>query len=358
MAMPKRHARGHHGEQTVAFLLGELGYAILEGPSGGASGGHGITAPGIDGVAYHPKTGDLVIYDNKAFKRKGNVSSVTALTKNLEKNLNSLILRLHNVAEFPHRARVLLWLRRAQDSLTNGGQWPKSLRLAVTGVGGNATGVTERLRKLGIQFLDLDTLSRRPHMRAMQALARSADSIEKRGAQRIVQQLADDGQRTATRISNTALQKFLREDYPRIVSSRLVALSKTKTAQRAKSLVPVLGWTMSGWDVLNGLRDILRLKVWRGLTAIGCAAGDIALDAAHAGDLVSGVGGTALSVGGQVATISCAIGVEISRAKDKYRELGKEIAKTGRLPSNARLKSYFGLDEKTIIAIKAAFKVK
>ena len=75
--------RGHGGEQSMGFYWGERGYFLVEGPSG--AGGHAANAAGFDGVAYNPTTGHLVIYDNKAFARAGNVYDASAITKNLAK---------------------------------------------------------------------------------------------------------------------------------------------------------------------------------------------------------------------------------------------------------------------------------
>src|SRR5438093_7568944 len=87
----ERHDRGYFGEQEMGFFLGERGYFIVVGPSG--SGGHGITEKGLDGVAYNPKRDHLIIYDNKAFARSGNVASATAIdpATRLASNLDPVI---------------------------------------------------------------------------------------------------------------------------------------------------------------------------------------------------------------------------------------------------------------------------
>ena len=73
--------RGFSGEQSMGFYWGERGYFIVDGPSG--AGGHAANASGFDGVAFNPNTGHMVIYDNKAFARAGNVYSATAISDNL-----------------------------------------------------------------------------------------------------------------------------------------------------------------------------------------------------------------------------------------------------------------------------------
>ena len=156
------HARGYFGEQTAGFLLGQKGYVILDGPSG--SGGHGITTPGLDGAAFNPKTNDLLIYDNKSFKRGGNVGSASAITSNLPQNLDTLIQRLTAArATLPTEAQLLLHralplLQMARQSLNGVGVWPKNCRLAVTAEAGRSTGVGSSLVGKGVIFVDIARL--------------------------------------------------------------------------------------------------------------------------------------------------------------------------------------------------------
>src|SRR5215471_13899912 len=84
----RRAAKGFVGEQSIGFYLGEAGYFIIEGPSG--AGGHGVRDPGFDGVAFHPVTGEMIIYDNKAWK-KTSVNSASALRENLIENIEKQI---------------------------------------------------------------------------------------------------------------------------------------------------------------------------------------------------------------------------------------------------------------------------
>ena len=156
------HGRGQYGEQTAAFLLGQKGYVILDGPSG--AGGHGITTPGLDGAAYNPRTDDLLIYDNKSLKRGGNVSGASAITRNLARNMDSLIQRLNAVTPtLPPEARTVLGrvmprLQSARQSLNGVGQWPPNCRLAITAEAGNSTGVTPGLAGRNVVFVDIATL--------------------------------------------------------------------------------------------------------------------------------------------------------------------------------------------------------
>jgi len=154
------HAKGYLGEQTAGFLLGRKGYVILDGPSG--AGGHDITTPGLDGAAYNPLTDDLLIYDNKSFRRGGTVGSASAITNNLANNLNALIKSLSLAsATLPPEAvliirRITPRLHSAMRSVNGAGSWPRNCRLAVTAEAGNSTGVGARLSRKGIAFIDIE----------------------------------------------------------------------------------------------------------------------------------------------------------------------------------------------------------
>lgn len=153
-----RHARGYSGEQAMGFeqYPSSDGWVFVEGPSGAA--GHNATAPGFDGVAYNTKTGELHIVDNKSFKRTGNVHSATAITKNLGKNLNNLIAKVEAMPKksFPHKAKVLSLLKQTRDALAAGKSLPAKSKLTVTGSGGRSTGVSQRLKNLGVEFRDVN----------------------------------------------------------------------------------------------------------------------------------------------------------------------------------------------------------
>jgi hypothetical protein len=166
MADP-RHDRSGFGEQNMGFILGEEGYEFIDGPSGAA--GHGVTSSGFDGVAYNPRTGDLIIGDNKSFKRLGNVTSATALDpeRNLQQNLRRMIDHIENhpnLGNFPNRSTVLQRLKSAEQGMNawirGGRQGTPNLggtRLVVFNAGGNSTGVGGKLAKTGlVQFEDLN----------------------------------------------------------------------------------------------------------------------------------------------------------------------------------------------------------
>jgi hypothetical protein len=156
------HDRGFLGEQSMGFFLGDQGYFFVEGPSGAA--GHGVTAPGFDGVAYNPRTGHLIIYDNKAFARSGNVGSATAIdpARNLHQNLGTLIRRVNAMGHLPYRTEILDRLRRTQTALHTGKTWPINVQIAVSNASGRSTGVSQRLFRSGIQFIDYNRIQRKP----------------------------------------------------------------------------------------------------------------------------------------------------------------------------------------------------
>jgi hypothetical protein len=146
--------RGYGGEQSMGFYWGERGYFLVEGPSG--AGGHAANAAGFDGVAFNPKTGHMVVYDNKAFARAGNVYSATAISENLAKNLTALEARVAARPDIPQQATILGNIRAARASLGIGpvNAWPKNVQLAVSNASGQSTGVGGKLANGTISFID------------------------------------------------------------------------------------------------------------------------------------------------------------------------------------------------------------
>lgn len=146
--------RGGSGEQSMGFYWGERGYFLVDGPSG--AGGHAANARGFDGVAFNPSTGHMVIYDNKAFARAGNVYSATAITKNLETNLGALHAVVAARPDIPQQPTILANIRAARDSLQPGSgvSWPRNLQLAVSNASGQSTGVGGKLANGSISFID------------------------------------------------------------------------------------------------------------------------------------------------------------------------------------------------------------
>lgn len=76
----QRHARGKLGEIEASFRLGDDFY-VLKGPEGS------VTTAGTDLIVVDMRTGDVHIIDNKAFATREQVDAVSALTRNLPKNL-------------------------------------------------------------------------------------------------------------------------------------------------------------------------------------------------------------------------------------------------------------------------------
>jgi hypothetical protein len=150
--MSTSHDKGYLGEQTMGFVLGKHGYYFIDGPSG--SGGHAITANGFDGAAYNPKTKHLIIYDNKAFTRAGNINSATAVDpeRNLSNNLATLISKVKSIV-LPDKADILKLLEQTKAAAQSGSGWPANAQIAVSKAYGNSKGITTKLAQKGISFI-------------------------------------------------------------------------------------------------------------------------------------------------------------------------------------------------------------
>lgn len=375
-SMHPPHARGVLGEQAMGFHLGSQGYHIIEGPSGtatfidpatGALNGHQITASGFDGVAFHPQTKDLIIYDNKAFQKIGNVSDASAITRNLQTNLDKTIGRMERSRQFIPRDglatfnQALQKLKQARDALAAGRPWPAGCRLAISNAAGNSTGVAERLRRLGIQFIDFNEVRkiRRPPSVIRRGIKAVASRLRSSATTADKEALKRASRKYATKAGGQGAAKkgarFLEKAAPKVFRKFLVRASAKKAAKRAASFLPVVGWVFAGEDAVKGVEDILRGHTARGIAAIGLAGADVAADFLHAGDVVSGVGGTALSIGAQAATVAGQIKIEMDRAEEKLEQLRKEIADKDALPDDGRLRSEFDLDDEAIAELKAEF---
>jgi hypothetical protein len=156
--------------------------------------------------------------------------------------------------------------------------------------------------------------------------------------------------RAAGRASAEALEKAA----AKATGKALLRASAKAAARRTASLLPIIGWGFSARDAASGVEDILRGHTARGLSGIGMAIGDVASDFLHLGDAVSGVGGTALSLGVQGGLIAGQLALEMDRMKDKMDELQKEIRDQGGLPDDRRLRDEFGLDDEAIADLKKA----
>jgi hypothetical protein len=151
-------------------------------------------------------------------------------------------------------------------------------------------------------------------------------------------------------------KNFSRDIAPRVFRKFLLRASARKAAKRAASLVPLAGWAFAGADAYNGVEDIFRGRAARGIAGIGMAIADVASDFLHLGDAISGVGGTALSLGAQGALMAGQIKVELDRAQEKLEALSREIESSGKLPSGDRLKTEYELDDDAIAELKREYE--
>jgi hypothetical protein len=133
----------------------EKGWIFVEGPSG--AGGHGITQPGFDGIAYHIDADELHILDNKALKAS-TARSATALTTNVLQNLDDAIAAVREMQDLPRRIKILGHLMKARAALAAGNPLPKNVKLVITGEAGNVRRVSSRLSSLGVEFRESGTL--------------------------------------------------------------------------------------------------------------------------------------------------------------------------------------------------------
>lgn len=147
------HAGGEMGERDAAFELGKRGFEIIIGPGG--KGGHKLTTAGIDIVAHDPKTGKLLIVDNKASGGTSTVQDASAITKNLEKNLRRAIKQVKYMGKFPNKDAVLSKLNSTLSAVSAGKKIPANVDLVVTNAGGFHSGVSKKLKDIGIKFEDI-----------------------------------------------------------------------------------------------------------------------------------------------------------------------------------------------------------
>lgn len=182
--------------------------------------------------------------------------------------------------------------------------------------------------------------------------AQRARQVEQQAAQALQQRLARE---VSVEAAQSRIRRLLQSRIPRILAARVTRIAATRTARRAFSMIPVLGWGFAAVDVYNAVRDIARGHVARGLAGVGCAAVDVGADLLHLADVVTGPGGTAASLAVQAGTIACQIGIEVARANEKMEELKQEIARTNNLPTVARLRDYYELDDEAISELRREF---
>ena len=247
-------ARGYAGEQSMGFWFGERGYFIVEGPSG--SMGHSTSAKGLDGVAYHPGRRELVIYDNKAFREAKAVSNASAITKNLEENLENLIKKVERIASrkgvdaMPHAQAILHDLKQALRAAKSGKGWPKNVSLAISGASGQATKVGGKLGAAGIvfkEYYDLGRIRAAPWQRnpavkaVVEQISKDARRLEFEAAKKLSQ--AEERriiQRVARAVKSHAAA-FAERRMPKIIAKFVMSASAKKAAKRTASLVPLAG---------------------------------------------------------------------------------------------------------------------
>ena len=163
--------RGQLGEFGAAFQLGE-NFALLKSPD------YDINLPGTDLVAVNLQTFEVLIIDNKAFRRR-EVGRVGALTRNILINLRNDVQNFKNA--FPSGADVPLQIHAAVNRLDRALQQIDSefgpdhvpttevaqrriseifadneIRRVVTGAGGEVEGVRSGLERRGVTFQPLE----------------------------------------------------------------------------------------------------------------------------------------------------------------------------------------------------------
>lgn len=151
--MTPAHAGGAMGELDAAFGLGGKGFDVILGPGG--SMGHKLTEQGLDIVAHNPKTGELWIVDNKASGGTSTVQSASAIIDNLKHNLGKAIDAVEKLSEFPSKKAVLAKLRATHSAVASGHKLPTEVKVVVTNAGGYHSGISKKLAKKGIKFVDL-----------------------------------------------------------------------------------------------------------------------------------------------------------------------------------------------------------
>lgn len=166
------HYRGNFGEFEVAFRLGER-HVLLKAPDAL------VTLPGTDLIAIPRGGGDVLLIDNKAFSAS-EVGEVNALTRNLPRNLDMDLDAFAKLAGDPSlpaefqtavarltkarneiRAKFGTLTRAGLDDplvQTEIGNILRSngIRRVVTNAGGEVTGVSSELQKIGIELMDLN----------------------------------------------------------------------------------------------------------------------------------------------------------------------------------------------------------
>lgn len=174
------------------------------------------------------------------------------------------------------------------------------------------------------------------------------------GAKVAERKLAQAAEPKLAEAAGKAARVAIRGRMARILARFLESKAARLTAKAAGSIIPVLGWGFSAHDAYLGVLDIVDGHVGRGLSGIGCAAADVGSDFLHLADVVTGPGGTAVSLTVQGGTIACQVAIQVLREQQKFEALIAEIERSGQLPSEERLKGYYDLDDETIAELRRA----
>ena len=360
-------AHSHIGEQNLGFYLNDAGFWIIEGPSG--AGGHGIDGHGFDGVAFNPTTKEIIIYDNKALDRAG-VKDAEALEKHLKQNLEEIIEKIEarkaSGEAIPHSDFLLKNFREAlQSAGKRGAEWPKAVKLYIFGVSGRARKLTPKFAKLikkrglPIEFKSWEDLKkvRTPGIASGEArkevnrLTGFVIKEEKKAAPAIIKRV----EKFVVAKGKKRVIAFIEKRMPKLIAESVLKGSAKAAAHRASSLVPLVGWAFDAQDAYKGVEDIFRGHVARGLSGVTLSIADVGADFLHLGDAVSGVGGTALSIGAQVGIMAGQVKIEMDRKEEKLKELAKEVEDLGGLPPDDRLRNEYDLDDEEIADFKREF---
>jgi hypothetical protein len=266
----------------------------------------------------------------------------------------------------PHADHILNELKQARAAAKAGKNWPKTVKLFIYNASGKSVRISKRLAGMGIKFVNYNEFSpiRRPAFRnaaseqVVEGLQRSARALEEQAAPRLVGKEARALELRVAKGITSRAGTFVKKRLPKLISQALLKASATKAAKRAASLVPLAGWAFAAHDAYRGVEDIYRGHVARGLAGVGLAIVDVGSDFLHLGDAVSGVGGTALSLGVQAGTIAGQIKIELDRMEEKLQELGEEISRLGALPPDSKLHDYYDLDDDAISDLKKEFAMK
>jgi hypothetical protein len=172
------------------------------------------------------------------------------------------------------------------------------------------------------------------------------ERTERELAERASKELLEE---TAQRVLEQGAKKSLMRQAIAQFFERRAALIAGK---RVGSLVPVLGWYMSYQDAADGVQDIAHGNVVLGLYSIGLAGIDVVSDALHAGDAVSGVGGTVLSLTVQGWCTAQQVAIAAGRADSRARQLQDYIEKHGAVPSRKELMEYYGLNDEEAMLLQ------